>query len=110
MRAAPASRLDGCSGLTSNLHRTHLAPRDEALTCPTCDLPPVWWTPQARGIVASMSRKGDCQDNAVTESFFATIQAEEIEHFHNIPRRHARLGYFNPIEFESQSQVVVFAA
>ncbi len=83
----------------------------------------------ARGIVASMSRKGDCWDNAVAESFFATIKAEliddavfatraeaiaaiaeYIEHFYNIARRHSRLGYFSPIEFELQSQVAAFAA
>src|SRR5207253_3068313 len=33
----------------------------------------------SRGIVASMSRKGDCWDNAVAESFFATIKAELTE-------------------------------
>jgi putative transposase len=37
---------------------------------------------RARGIVASMSRKGDCYDNAVAESFFATARAELLDHEH----------------------------
>ncbi len=74
------------------------------------------------GLVASMSRKGDCWDNAVAESFFATIKAELVEHeqyathgaamrsigeyidnFYNIERRHSFLDYLNPIEFELRS-------
>ncbi len=66
-----------------------------------------------------MSRKGDCWDNAVAESFFATLRAESVDHelyvdtvqagasigdyienFYNIERRHSHLGYLNPIEFE----------
>jgi putative transposase len=77
---------------------------------------------QARGIVASMSRKGDCWDNAVAESFFGTLRAELIDDqqypthescrrsieayvddFYNIERRHSFLGYLNPIEFELRS-------
>jgi putative transposase len=72
-----------------------------------------------RGIVASMSRKGDCWDNAVAESFFATLRAEHLDHerfatraaavasltdyidgFYNTVRRHSYLGYVSPIEFE----------
>jgi transposase InsO family protein len=83
----------------------------------------------ARGIVASMSRTGDCYDNAVAESFFATIKAElidhdryptrsaaiasvreYIEHFYNPNRRHSRLDYVSPIEFELKEQVAAFAA
>lgn len=71
------------------------------------------------GIVQSMSRKGDCWDNAVAESFFATLRAEWVEHityatrgaaersiadyidtFYNIERRHSTIGYVNPIEYE----------
>jgi putative transposase len=74
------------------------------------------------GLVASMSRKGDCWDNAVAESFFATLRAELVDHeryvthdaatasisdyidnFYNVERRHSFLDYFNPIEFELRS-------
>jgi transposase InsO family protein len=74
------------------------------------------------GLVASMSRKGDCWDNAVAESFFATLRAELVDHanylthdaaklsigeyidcFYNIERRHSFLDYINPIEFELRS-------
>ena len=75
-----------------------------------------------RGVVASMSRAGDCYDNAVAESFFATLRAELVDHgryptraaavasigeyidgFYNVERRHSSLGYLNPIEFELRS-------
>lgn len=84
---------------------------------------------EARGIVASMSRTGDCWDNAVAESFFASIKAELIElapyatraaavasigdyidDFYNPQRRHSFLGYVSPIEFELKAQVIKFAA
>jgi len=71
------------------------------------------------GLVASMSRKGDCWDNAVAESFFATLRAELVddEHyetraaattslgdyidgFYNTVRRHSSADYLSPIEFE----------
>jgi transposase InsO family protein len=77
------------------------------------------------GVVASMSRKGDCWDNAVAESFFATLRAELVDHelyathlaatasigdyvdnFYNVERRHSFLGYLNPIEFELRSRSV----
>jgi putative transposase len=82
-----------------------------------------------RGLVASMSRTGDCYDNAVAESFFATLKAEHVDHedfasrdvarasladyiesFYNPARRHSSLGYVSPIEFELRSQVAAFAA
>jgi len=71
------------------------------------------------GAVKSMSRRGDCWDNAVAESFFATIKGEMIDHadyltrgaaiasiaeyidgFYNPYRRHSALDYVSPIEFE----------
>lgn len=76
------------------------------------------------GIRRSMSRKGDCWDNAVSESFFATLRAELVDHeryatraaaltsigdyidnFYNVERRHSHLGYLNPVEFELRSQL-----
>ena len=73
----------------------------------------------ARGIVCSMSRRGDCWDNAVAESFFATLKLDlifrrtfrtrrearqaiyrYIEVFYNRQRRHSYLGYLSPAEFE----------
>jgi len=72
-----------------------------------------------RGIAVSMSRKGDCWDNAVVESFFATLKtelvhdarwptraaakqaiAEFIEVWYNRQRRHSSLGYLSPAEYE----------
>ncbi len=79
---------------------------------------------QARdaGIAVSMGSKGDAYDNAVAESFFATIKKElvhrqpwpsrrdlssavfeYIEAFYNRQRRHSTLGYLSPEEFERGS-------
>jgi putative transposase len=74
---------------------------------------------QARGIRCSMSRKGDCWDNAVAESFFASLkrELENIEHlesreaatlsiseyidgFYNFQRRHSAINYNSPVQFE----------
>ena len=71
------------------------------------------------GIICSMSRKGNCWDNAVAESFFATLKKELIHRdgwatrretkaaigeyialFYNVLRRHSTLGYLSPMEFE----------
>jgi transposase InsO family protein len=72
---------------------------------------------EARGIICSMSRKGDCYDNAAMESWFGTLKTElgetfsthadgkrqlfdYIEVFYNQKRRHSALGYVSPAEFE----------
>jgi putative transposase len=77
------------------------------------------------GFTTSMSRIGDCWDNAVVESFFATLTKELlvdglfatrpeasrvlfefIEIWYNRQRRHSSLGYRTPAEFEEQLQHV----
>ena len=77
----------------------------------------------AHGMIASMSRKGNCYDNAVAESFFATLEFElimrsdwptreaarhaifrYIETWYNRRRRHSTLGYISPVEYEVQLQ------
>ncbi len=71
------------------------------------------------GITCSMSRRGNCWDNAVAESFFGTLKmellyelplqtrsatrsavADYIETFYNVRRRHSSLDYLSPVEFE----------
>ena len=71
------------------------------------------------GAVPSMSRKGDCWDNAPMESFFASLKRElvrrrrywtraeavedlrgYIEGFYNRKRRHSALGGISPVDFE----------
>ena len=80
-------------------------------------------TLEALGIEASMSRKGNCWDNAVMEAFFARLKVEliypenyreidslrtglfeYIEIYHNRQRLHSSLGYDNPAHYELESQ------
>jgi transposase InsO family protein len=75
------------------------------------------------GIVCSMSRKGDCWDNACMESFFGSFKTEwvvdkryssfedakkdvfkYVEIFYNRHRRHASLGYVSPAEYEELNE------
>jgi len=71
----------------------------------------------ANGITCSMSRRGDCYDNAVMEAFFSSVKSETadrfascgeakmelfdyLEVFYNQRRRHSTLGQISPAEFE----------
>lgn len=75
----------------------------------------------AHGVACSMSRKGNCWDNAVAESFFATLEHELladrdfpsryaarraifefIEVWYNRERQHSSLGYLSPVQYEEQ--------
>lgn len=74
------------------------------------------------GARPSMSRKGDCWDNAVSESFFATLEkellalqslqnrskmrrqiADYIDGYYNLVRLHSHLDYVSPVEFETNA-------
>jgi len=73
------------------------------------------------GMTASMSRKGNCYDNAPMESFWGTLKQELVHHrryrtrqeaiqeiteyieiFYNRQRRQARLGYLSPVAYEQK--------
>ncbi len=75
---------------------------------------------EAHGIVGSMSRRGNCLDNAAIESWFSTVKSELGEHFescgeakmalfdyievfYNQRRRHSTLGQISPAEFERRN-------
>ena len=50
------------------------------------------------GIIQSMSRKGDCWDNAVSESFFHSLKTELVHHCQFKTRQQARQAIFDYIE------------
>ncbi len=75
----------------------------------------------ANGYLGSMSRRGDCWDNAVAESFFKTLKAELIYHrryqtrdearleifdyievYYNRQRKHSTNGYLSPVNYEEE--------
>jgi putative transposase len=75
---------------------------------------------ESHGIACSMSRRGNCWDNAAMESFFSTLKTERlgrrqyctrnelradvfdyIERFYNPKRRHSTIGYISPVQFEN---------
>ena len=77
------------------------------------------------GVTCSMSRAGNCWDNAAMESFFSSLKTErtaaktyrtrdqakadvfdDIERFYNPTRRHSTWGYLSPMEFERQAELV----
>ena len=58
----------------------------------------------------SVGRPGTCWDNAVAESFFATLKAELI-YRHSWPtRRHSALGFLSPADVERRTSPVTLAA
>ena len=78
---------------------------------------------RSQGITVSMSRRANCWDNAVVESFFHTLKTELVHHrryrtraeakqdifewlevFYNGARRHSTLGYRSPAEFEAMAK------
>ena len=76
---------------------------------------------EKHGITCSMSRRGNCYDNAVMESFFSTVKSElgerfeshgdakmelfdYIEVFYNQRRRHSTIGQISPAEYERRTQ------
>lgn len=75
-----------------------------------------------RGLVASMSRKGNCYDNAAMEAFWSTLKREALEYsaqwspdqvrratfeyieaIYNRSRLHSSLGYQSPVDFENKT-------
>ena len=76
------------------------------------------------GITCSMSRAGNVWDNSAMESFFSTLKTERtarkvyrtrnearadvfdhIERFYNPQRRHSKLGYISPMDFDARAML-----
>ncbi len=80
---------------------------------------------QSQNITCSMSRNGECWDNAAMESFFSTLKTERcartiyrsirqqaraevfdyIERFYNPLRKHSKLNYLSPVQFEKRQRL-----
>lgn len=80
---------------------------------------------EKHGIIVSMSRKGNCWDNAVMERFFGSLKTERtngksypsydhakadvidyIERFYNNRRLHSTLDYLSPIQYEKENRAL----
>jgi len=81
---------------------------------------------EAPGIIGSMSRRGNCYDNAAMESWYSTVKSELDEHFdstgiakeqlfdyievfYNQQRRHSSLGFVSPAAYERQERLKAVA-
>lgn len=95
----------------------HHSDRDSLYSCDAYQ-----WLLSENGMECSMSRKGNCYDNACVESFFGSLKNEYvsfekfcsreeaqlkifawIEIFYNRIRRHSTLGYLSPVDFEKEN-------
>ncbi len=94
----------------------------ESMLAPLCASGDFQGRLESAGISCSMSRRGNCWDNAPVESYFGTLKQELVhrcdfvtraaarskifewlEVWYNRHRRHSSLGYISPVEFERQA-------
>ena len=80
---------------------------------------------KSQNMTCRMSRRGKCWDDAATESFFSTLKSERcaravyrtreqagadvfdyIERFYNLIRKHSRLDYLSPVQFEARQRLM----
>lgn len=125
MSAKPDQRL-AVAALVMAVQRRHPAPGLIHHTDQGCQYAAAGYREilTAHGLVPSMSRRGNCYDNAVAESFFSTLKNELIhertfrtreearadifefiEVFYNRQRIHQTLGYVSPVQFETSHGV-----